>query len=221
MQLSEETKEILKNFCGINNSIYFKGGNSLSTISVTNNIFAKAEITEDFPIPFAIYDLSQFLGGMSLFNDPTLDFDNASYMLIKNGRSKVKYFFADPDVIAKPPEKDIQLPEHQFSFQLTDETLTSLLKGARVYDLPDLCLESEGGEVSLVVKDKDNDTSNSVLYQVGESEVPFKFNFKIENIRIIPGTYNVEVSQRVARFSNTGLKLEYYIALEPDSTFGQ
>tara|TARA_B100001250_G_scaffold142401_1_gene121848 strand:- start:321 stop:983 length:663 start_codon:yes stop_codon:yes gene_type:complete len=220
MKLSEETKEILKNFCGINNSIYFKGGNSLSTISVTNNIFAKAEITEDFPIPFAIYDLSQFLGGMSLFNDPTLDFDNASYMLIKNGRSKVKYFFADPDVIAKPPEKDIQLPEHQFSFQLTDETLTSLLKGARVYDLPDLCLESEGGEVSLVVKDKDNDTSNSVLYQVGESEVPFKFNFKIENIRIIPGTYNVEVSQRVARFTNNGLTLEYYIALEPDSTFG-
>ena len=182
MQLSEETKEILKNFQSVNNSIYFKGGSTISTISVTNNIFAKAEINEDFPIPFAIYDLGQFLGGVSLFNNPSINFDNQSYMTIKNGRSKVKYFFADPDVIAKPPEKDIQLPDHQFSFQLTNETLSHLIKGARVYQLTDMCLESEGGEVCLVVKDKENDTSNAVSYEVGQSEVPFKFNFKIENI---------------------------------------
>ena len=220
MQLSEETKEILKNFQSVNNSIYFKGGSTISTISVTNNIFAKAEINEDFPIPFAIYDLGQFLGGVSLFSNPSINFDNTSYMTIKNGRSKVKYFFADPDVITKPPEKDIQLPEHQFSFQFTNETLSHLMKGARVYQLPDLCLESEGGEVNLVVKDKENDTSNAVSYEVGQSEVPFKFNFKIENIKIIPGTYDVEISERVARFCNNSLKLEYYIALEPDSTFG-
>jgi hypothetical protein len=219
MKLSDKTKQILKNFAGINNSIYIRGGDTISTMSVTKNIFGKATISEEFPIPFAIYDLAQFLNGISLFEDPELEFDNSSFLYIKSGRSKVKYFFTDPDVIVSPPEKTIQLSDYEFEFDLTSSVLESLTRSANVYGLPDLCLESNGGgEVNLVTKDKDNETSNTVSYVVGESEVPFSFKFKVENIRIIPGNYKVEVTKKAAHFVCGDL--EYYIALEPDSTYG-
>lgn len=218
MKLSDKTKQILKNFSQINNSIYIRGGDVLSTISVTRNIFSKATVSEDFPMPFAIYDLAQFLNGISLFEDPELEFDNSSFLYIKSGRSKVKYFFTDPDVIVSPPEKTIQLSDYQFEFDLSSSVLDSLIRSASVYGLPDLCLESNSGEVCLVTKDKDNETSNTVSYAVGESEVPFSFKFKVENIKIIPGDYKVEVTNKAAHFVCGDL--EYYIALEPDSTYG-
>lgn len=220
MKLSEKTKTILKNFSQINNSIYIRGGSSLATISATKNIYAKATVTEDFPIPFAIYDLAQFLNGVSLFTDPEIEFDDASYLTIKSGRSKVKYFFADPDVIHYPPEKSIDIPSYQFSFSLSWSVLDSLIKSASIYALPDLCLECQGDEVNFVTKDKDNDTSNTVSFLVGTSEVPFSFNFKTESIRIIPGNYMVEVTPRLAHFVSQDIDLEYFIALEPDSTYG-
>jgi hypothetical protein len=218
MKLSDKTKQILKNFSQINNSIYIRGGDTLSTISVTKNIFSKATVSEDFPMPFAIYDLAQFLNGISLFENPELEFENSSFLYIKSGRSKVKYFFTDPDVIVSPPEKAIQLSDYEFEFDLSSSVLDSLIRSASVYGLPDLCLESNGGEVCLVTKDKDNETSNTVSYTVGESEVPFSFKFKVENIKIIPGDYKVEVTKKAAHFVCGDL--EYYIALEPDSTYG-
>lgn len=218
MKLSDKTKQILKNFAHINNSIYIREGSTLSTISVTKNIFGKATVSEEFPMSFAIYDLAQFLNGISLFEDPEIEFDNTSYLYIRSGRSKVKYFFTDPDLIVSPPEKSIEISNYQFEFDLSSNVLDSLIRSASVYGLPDLCLESGGGEVCLVTKDKDNETSNTVSYTVGESEVPFSFNFKVENIKIIPGNYKVEVTSKAAHFVCGDL--EYYIALEPDSTYG-
>lgn len=218
MKISDKTKTILKNFASINNSISIGEGSSLSTISVTKNIFSKATVTEEFPMPFAIYDLAQFLNGISLFADPEIEFDNTSYLTIKSGRTKVKYFFCDPDLIVSPKGKAVQLSDYEFEFELTSDILDSLIRSASVYGLPDLCLESGGGEVCLVTKDKDNETSNTVSYVVGESEVPFSFNFKVENIKIIPGNYKVEVTKKAAHFVCGDL--EYYIALEPDSSYG-
>ena len=110
MKLSDNALAILKNFAGINNSILVKEGNKLRTISVAKNILAEAEIKEEFPRDFAIYDLNQFLNGLSLHQDPDLDFREDSYLSIKEGKRRVKYFFADPNVIIAPPEKEIQLP---------------------------------------------------------------------------------------------------------------
>ena len=220
MNLSDNTLGILKNFAGINNSILVKEGNQLRTISVMKNILAEAEIPEDFPRQFGIYDLNQFLNGLSLHSDPNLDFTEQSYLTISEGRRKVKYFFADPQVIIAPPEKEITLPTEDVCFQLESITLEKLLKAAAVYQLPDICAVSENGTIKLIVHDKKNDTSNEFAIVVGETDRNFSFNFKIENIKIIPGAYDVVISSKLlSRFVNSKLNLTYYIALEPDSTF--
>ena len=221
MKLSEKTLNILKNFSSINQSILVKQGNQLRTISVAKNILAEAEIKEDFPRDFAIYDLNQFLNGLSLHQDPEMDFSPDSYVTIREGKRRVKYFYADPNVIISPPEKAIQLPSQDVCFQLDSVTLEKLLKAAAVYQLPDLCAVGEAGVIKLVVRDKKNDTSNEFAIVVGETESKFSFNFKVENIKIIPGAYDVIVSSKfLSQFTNSTHDLKYYIALEPDSTFG-
>jgi len=221
MKLSDNTLTILKNFAGINNSILVKGGNKLRTISVAKNILAEADISEEFPRDFAIYDLNQFLNGLSLHADPDLDFKEESYLSIREGKRRVKYFFADPNVIIAPPEKEINLPSQDVCFQLDSASLEKLVKAAAVYQLPDLSAIGEAGVVKLVVRDKKNDTSNEYAIVVGETDQEFTFNFKVENIKIIPGAYDVVVSSKLlSQFTNTRYNLTYYIALEPDSTFG-
>ena len=221
MKLSDNTMTILKNFAGINNSILVKKGNKLRTISVAKNILAEAEISpEEFPRDFAIYDLNQFLNGLSLHQDPEMDFSEASYLTIREGRRKVKYFYADPAVIISPPEKEITLPSEDVHFQLDSSSLEKLLKAAAVYQLPDFCVVGNAGVIKLVVRDKKNDTSNEYSIKVGETDKEFTFNFKVENIKIIPGAYDVVVSSKLlSRFTNTSFELKYYIAIEPDSTF--
>jgi len=221
MKLSDKTVNILKNFSSINQSILFKEGNKLRTISVMKNILAEAEIDEDIPKDFGIYDLNQFLNGLNLHSSPDLDFDNDGYVVIKEGRSRSKYFFADQNVIVTPPDKEINLPSEDVTFDLDTQQLDKLLKAAAVYQLPDLSVVGEVGVVKLVVRDKKNDTSNDFSIIVGETSSEFVFNFKVENIKIIPGTYEITVSQKLlAKFTNKNYELTYYIALEPDSTFG-
>ena len=220
MKLSDNSLTILKNFAGINNSILVKQGNKLRTISVAKNILAEADIIEEFPRNFAIYDLNQFLNGLGLHQDPELDFTNDSYITIREGKRRVKYFYADPNVIISPPEKEIQLPSKDVCFQLESTSLEKLVKAAAVYQLPDLSAVGEAGVIRLVVRDKKNDTSNEYSIVVGETDKEFTFNFKVENIKIIPGAYDVVVSEKLlSQFSNTKYNLKYYIALEPDSNF--
>ena len=221
MKLSDKTLTVLKNFAGINNSILVKEGTHLRTISVAKNILAEAEIKEEFPRQFGIYDLNQFLNGLSLHSDPDLDFTKDTYLDIKEGKRRVKYFFADPNVIIAPPEKDISLPTQDVCFNLDSTSLEKLLKAAAVYQLPDFCVVGKDGVVKLVVRDKKNDTSNEYAIEVGETDNTFVFNFKVENIKIIPGSYEVIVSSKLlSQFQNTQYDLKYFIALEPDSTFG-
>ena len=220
MKLSDKTLVILKNFAGINNSILVKRGDSLRTISLAKNILAEANIKEEFPRDFAIYDLNQFLNGLGLHQDPELDFREDSFLSIREGKRRVKYFFADPQVISASPEKTLTLPTQDVCFQLDSVTLEKLLKAAAVYQLPDLSAIGEAGVVKLVVRDKKNDTSNEFAIVVGETDREFIFNFKVENIKIIPGAYNVVISSKLlAQFTNENHNLKYFIALEPDSTF--
>ena len=221
MKLSDKPLTLLKNFSSINQSILFKKGSSLKTISVMKNILAEATIEEDLPTDFGIYDLNQFLNGLGLHHDPDLDFENQGHVVIREGRSRTKYFFADPEVIVTPPDKEISLTSEDVSFQLSTSQLEKLLKAAAIYQLPDLAVVGGDGVVKIVVRDKKNDTSNDFSIIVGETDSTFSFNFKVENIKILPGTYDVVVSQKLlSRFTCRDYDLKYYIALEPDSTFG-
>jgi len=221
MKLSDKTISVLKNFSSINQSILFKEGSKLRTISVMKNILAEATISEDFTRDFGIYDLNQFLNGLSLHKSPELDFAQDGYVVIREGKSRSKYFFADPNVIVTPPDKAINLPTEDVCFELSTEQLEKLLKASAVYQLPDLSAVGEAGVVKLVVRDKKNDTSNDFSIIVGETDKEFTFNFKVENIKILPGTYEVVVSQKLlSRFTSKNHDLTYYIALEPDSSFG-
>jgi hypothetical protein len=221
MKFSEKTLSILKNFSGINQSLLFKQGNLLKTISVMKNILAEATIEEDLPKDFGIYDLNQFLNGMSLHKSAELDFENDNYVVILEGKSRSKYFFADPSVIVTPPDKSISLPSQDVCFVLDTKQLDKLLKAAAVYQLPDLSVVGEAGVVKLVVRDKKNDTSNDFSVIVGETNDEFIFNFKVENLKILPGTYEVVISQKLlSHFKNINIDVSYWVALEPDSTFG-
>jgi hypothetical protein len=219
MKLSNNTTNILKNFSQINQSILIKQGNKLKTISVMKNILAEAEIEEDFEADFAIYDLNQFLSGLSLYDSPDLEFGD-SYLTIRDGRRRAKYFFADPSVIVSPPEKEISLPSKDVCFTVATQQLDKLLKAAAIYQVPDLSAIGRNGKVELVVRDKKNDTSHEFSEEVGETSEEFCFNFKVENIKIIPGTYDVVISSKLlSEFTNKNTDLKYYIALEPDSTY--
>ena len=220
MKLSDKTINLLKNFSSINQSILIKHGNKLRTISVMKNILAEAKIDEEFPKDFGIYDLKQFLNGLSLHQDPELDFQEDNYVVIKEGKMRSKYFFASAEIIVSPPDKPITLPSEDVNFVITAQQLEKLKKAASVYQLPDVSVIGEDGVVKLVARDKKNDTSNNFSIIVGETDKKFNFNFKEENLKIIPGTYEVVVSSKLlSRFTSQNYDLTYYIALEPDSTF--
>ena len=220
MKLSDKTINLLKNFSSINQSILIKHGNKLRTISVMKNILAEAKIDEEFPKDFGIYDLNQFLNGLSLHQDPELDFGSENYVVIKEGKMRSKYFFASAEIIVSPPDKPITLPSEDVNFVITAQQLEKLKKAASVYQLPDVSVIGEDGVVKLVARDKKNDTSNNFSIIVGETDKQFVFNFKEENLKIIPGTYEVVISSKLlSRFTSQNYDLTYYIALEPDSTF--
>ena len=222
MKLSDKTINLLKNFSTINQSILFKQGTKLRTISVMKNILAEATIPEELPKDFGIYDLPQFLNSVVvLYNNPEFDFANENHVVIKEGRMKSKYFFADPSVIVTPPDKRLELPTEDVTFEVSTEQLDKLLKAASLYQLSDLAVVGGDGVVKLLVRDKKNDASNDFSIVVGETNDVFSFNFKVENIKILPGNYEVVVSRNLlSRITSKNQDLTYYIALEPDSTFG-
>ena len=220
MKLSNETLTVLKNFAGINQSILVRRGNKLRTMSVMKTVLAEATVNEEFEKEFAIYDLNQFLNGISLHEDPELDFQDDNYVVIREGKRRVKYFFADPQVIVSPPEKEISLPSQDVCFQLEHSQYDKIKKAAAVYQLEDLSVIGEAGVIRLVVRDKRNATSNEYSIIVGETDKEFTFNFKVENLKIIPASYDIVLSSKLlSKFTNERYNLNYYIPMEPDSTF--
>ncbi len=220
MKLSDQTLEVLKNFSDINTNILVKPGSELSTISTMKNILAKATITESFDKQFAVYDLSELLGIVSAIEKPDVDISNEKFMTIGStgSKSKAKYFYSDESVVTAP-QKDVVMPDADVTFQLKDEILSKLLKMAAIMKLPDLSLVGvKGQDVILKVHDKKNSANSYEEFVGTEASADFTFNFKIENLKIIPGDYDVAVSSKsISHFKNKVKPIEYWIALEPDS----
>lgn len=218
--LSKKTFDVLKNFSSINSSIVFRKGSTVRTISNAENILAAFSSEEVFPMDFAIYDLSQFLSGITLFDSPELDFSSSDFVSIRGGGKSARYYFSDPEITLKSaPEKNVKFPGADLQFNLTGEDLVALQKASAVYGLPDLTFQSEEGsnEIKLVLRDKENDTSNTYEQSIsGCCTGDYSLDVKIENIRLFPGDYVVKVSKHlISEWTNQNLDLKYYIALEP------
>jgi hypothetical protein len=227
MKLSNETVTVLKNFSTINQNLVIKSGNSISTMSAMKNIVAKAEVSEDFPRDFAIYDLNEFLAALSLFDKPDLDFKEDFVVVTENGSAakSLKYWYSDPSVVTTP-SKEVTMPSCEVSFSLSSNILSDVQKAAAVIGVPDMVLEAMSvGKAILKVTDKKNSTAND--YAVGidvtnedGKDLPYKFWFKVENLKLLSGIYNVEVSSKnISYFKNTNVDIEYWIALEPESKY--
>ena len=222
MKLNQTTQDILKNFAEINTNILIKPGSELNTISTMKNILAKATINESFDSEFGIYDLNEFLSVVSSLDKPELTLHEKHLTISAEGsRSKVKYFYSDPSVIVSPT-KEVNMPESDVTFTLSESNLAQLRKMAAILSSPDLALiGTKDGDVVLKVCDKKNDTSNKFDIVVGENATAnYTFYFKVENLKMMNGDYDVAVSSKsIAHFTNTKLPIQYWIALEPDSVF--
>ena len=221
MKLSSDTINLLKNFADINPNILVKEGNKLSTISTMKNILAEADISESFDQEFAIYDLPEFLRSIDLFAKPKLEFNGGSNVKIadENSRQKIKYFFADKSVITAP-SKSITMPESFVSFTLKKEMFEKLMKGVTTLNLPDVSVVGDGKNITLRASDRKNNTSNTYSVDVGESDKKFEAHYKAENFKLVTDDYDVAISsQKISHFTNRSRPVQYWIALEPDSTF--
>jgi len=216
MKLSNETRDVLKNYSTINANLLVSPGNKIATMSQMKNIVSSATVGDTFDTEFAIYDLNEFLSALSLFSDPELSFGEQS-VRISQGSQDLTYFYSDPSVVTTP-KTEISMPSVDATFTLTKDTFNKVLKAAAVLGAPDMVLDIGSDSImDLRVSDRKNDTSNSFSIEVG-AESPAKgkkFYFKVENLKLLPGDYEVEVSEKgISRFKNVSKDVEYYIALE-------
>tara|TARA_R110002050_G_scaffold108784_2_gene219664 strand:- start:131 stop:796 length:666 start_codon:yes stop_codon:yes gene_type:complete len=219
MYLSTETVSLLKNFATINQSILIKSGKKVRSMSVMKNILVEADIDEEFGRDVAIYDLNQFLNCLSLIPGAEINLDNNS-IVITDGTNSIDYRYSDPSVITAPPDKELKLPSEDVQVVFSEENLETVKKAAAVLQIPDVSLVGDGEKIFLTVRDKKNSGSNSYRIEVGETDTTFQFNLKVENLKLVPGDYDVTISSKnLAKFESHSRPLVYFIAIEPDSTY--
>jgi hypothetical protein len=217
MKLDSRTLQVLKNYSSINPSILFREGNTLTTVTPTKTIFAKANLEQEFPSRFAIYDLNKFLSVLSLFDEPDLQIGDKS-VTVQSGRKRVNYVFADPNSIVAPKSDTVNFPEADVSFELTSEVLADVTKALGVLRQPEIAVVGDGDRISLQTTNSKDPTSDVYSVDVGESDKVFTVYFKAENIRLLPDTYQVDIARAgISRFKSKDL--EYYIAVEQNSKF--
>jgi len=221
MKISENTISILRNFSDINANILFTPGKTLQTMSTMKNIMAKADVEENFESEFGVYDLPEFLRALDSFQQPVLNFNGSANLKIKDEKSSLsaRYAFADKSTL-RYPTKVISMPDKTITFTLKDSDWESVKKLYTNLSLPDIAFKGEKGKIKLVALDKKNSNSNESSVDIGETDLEFTAYIKAENMKIIPGDYDVALSKaKIAHFINKKVKVQYWIALEADSTF--
>ena len=224
MKLSTNTVQVLKNFASINQNLVIKEGNEIKTMSAMKNIVARSGVEENFPKEMAIYDLNEFLAALSLFSSPVLEFDE-QYVTIKeesNPTNSLKYFYSDPSVV-QSPSKTITMPSEDITFELSSGDLSKMKRASAVIGAPDMVLENTDEPFKSILNaiDKKNDTANNYSLDISTNgDGQFKFYFKVENLKLMDGSYDVSVSSRnISNFKSKNSDVEYWIALEPESTY--
>ena len=221
MKISDNTIGILRNFSDINANILFKPGKTLSTMSTMKNIMAQADVEEEFESEFGVYDLPEFLRAIDSFQQPVLKFNGTANLKIQDEKSTLsaRYAFADKSTL-RYPSKQISMPDKTVTFSLKNSDYESVKKLYTNLSLPDIAFKGENGKIKLVALDKKNSNSNESSVDIGETDLEFTAYIKAENMKIIPGDYDVALSKaKIAHFINKKVKVQYWIALEADSTF--
>jgi hypothetical protein len=219
MKISKETVQILKSFSGINSNIMIKQGSRLATISPQKNVMADAAVAETFPADFGIYDLSEFLGALSLFDDPDVTFSGKSLSL-SEGNDSIRYFAADASVLTVPPEKKITFPTAEVDFVLPAAVLTKAIRTASVLKATDVSVVGDGTDLKIVVGDLKNATANSYNVTIGSTDLTFSANLKVDNLKMIHQDYTVSISsKKISRWVATAGDMTVFVALESSSTF--
>lgn len=217
MKIDVNTMTILKNFAKINSSILINEGNTLKTVSPTKTIVGKAAVSTVFEQKFAIYDLNRFLTTLSLFKDPNLTF-NEKNVTITDENKTLNYTYADENVIIKAPEKDIVLPSEDVVLKITNDDMKDVEKALSVLGLPEIMINGDGNIVSLQAVDSKNPSGDVYSNEIGATDKAFKAIFKAENIKILPGDYDVTIcSKGISRWKSD--VVEYFIAVESTSSF--
>jgi len=217
MEFGSRTLSVLKNFSTINPSIQFKEGNTLKTISPNKTIMASANLEDNIESTFAIYNLSRFLGVISLFEKPVFELKEKLINIVSPGR-KVSYMFANPETLVLPPSKELNLGDIAVEFDLTQESFSEIVKALGVMSFPDLIITNENGKIILRATDSKNPSADSFDIDVGTTDKKFTAVFKSENLKIMNDNYHVKISTRgMANFKSKDL--EYWISIESHSTF--
>lgn len=216
MKLTAETVAILKNYASINQNIQLKQGKTLSTISPQKNILSSAEISEDIPQTFAIYDLNRLLAAMSAYDKmPELTFEEKRLLV-----GKTQYTYGDPSMLVLPPEKKLDFPEPEITFTMPKDKYDMCLKMASILQVPELVVHGDGSIIQLVATDTNNSSTDSHPEEVGTTDKTFQMVFKIENMKLLSGSYHVGISSKgIAHFAHEHSKLEYWIATEQNSNY--
>ena len=217
MNLSNETLAVLKSFSAINPSIQFREGDTLKTISPTKTVLAKAKLNETIDSTFAIYDLSRFLGVVSLFENPKYTVNERSISIESDGRT-VDYTFCDPSTIMVPPDKELNIGDADITFDMKRDDFGEVMKALGVMSLPDLVVVGDGSKIYLRATDTKNPSSDRYDIEVGTTDKTFNVIFRTENIKLMPADYTVSISAKgISHFSSD--TLDYWIAIESTSTF--
>lgn len=225
MKLSNETLSVLKNFAGINSNVVLNPGQTVKTMSESKTIMASAQINEEVPAQIGIYDLNEFLGVVNMFDDPDLLFDNEfKSVRVTQDKRAVKYFFSEPSILTSP-SKDVVMPACPVSFTLTAEDMSNIRKAASALGVTDCVIKCEPGSTpQLLVTDTKDSTSNSYEIDLDESVgegVTCNFVFNIGNFKLVADDYDVSISDKlISNFKAKNTPIEYWVALEKNSTFG-
>lgn len=221
MKISSKTLQLLRNFSTINPTLSVGAGNVIRTVSQNKTVLAQATVEETFPQEFAIYDLSELLGVVSLFNEPDFEFDTYYLKISDDNSASSNYFYAEKSMVTVPPNKALELPDQPIKFVLGDRVLKHLLQAASVMGLPEVIVQGDGENIKVLATNTKNTTSHEFSYNVGSTSDTFKMVFKVENLKLISGTYDVIISSsRLAQFTLTDGTLTYWVATEASSTFG-
>jgi hypothetical protein len=214
MNISDNTLSVLKNFSGINQNLAVKSGNKIRTISPQKTVVAVAQVEDKFDSAFYIYDLNQFLSAISLFEKPDFTFEDKN-VEIANGKSSIRYFYADESMVMTAPERDIELPDTLVEFKLSVNDLKSTMQAASVLQAPNWSVVGNGSIIEIVVGDVKNSTSNNYRVTVGTTSEEFEVVFKVDNLKMMQRDYNVAISSKgISHFTTEKGDLQYFVATE-------